>query len=89
MIVSTSTSSGKTLVYQIPVIQALESDINSTALFLFPTKALAQDQKRGLTELMANCIGLEDIKVSLLHPFPLLAAHFDSFKIDADCNVRR
>jgi DEAD/DEAH box helicase domain-containing protein len=44
----TSTASGKTICYIIPVLEALLEDANSTALFLFPTKALAQDQLRVL-----------------------------------------
>ncbi|KAI8850090.1 hypothetical protein BC829DRAFT_172245 [Chytridium lagenaria] len=38
VVVATSTSSGKSLIYQIPVIRALEADRNSRALFIFPTK---------------------------------------------------
>lgn len=62
VIVSTSTSSGKSLIYQIPILHDILTDIDngtnnrsrkSTALFIFPTKALAQDQKRHLNELIA------------------------------------
>ena len=42
--VVTPTASGKTLCYLLPVLQALLSDTEATALFLFPTKALAHDQ---------------------------------------------
>ncbi|TPX76164.1 hypothetical protein CcCBS67573_g02549 [Chytriomyces confervae] len=52
VMVSTSTASGKSLIYQIPVIQNLEQDLEARALFIFPTKALSQDQKRSLTTLM-------------------------------------
>ena len=48
MVVVTATASGKTLCYQIPTLEALLSDPQATALYLFPTKALAQDQARGL-----------------------------------------
>jgi DEAD/DEAH box helicase domain-containing protein len=44
----TSTASGKTVCYNIPVLEALLADKDSTALYMFPTKALAQDQLRGL-----------------------------------------
>ena len=47
----TSTASGKTLCYTIPVIETLLADPSSTALFMFPTKALAQDQLRALGDL--------------------------------------
>ncbi|MFN8485567.1 MAG: DEAD/DEAH box helicase [Anaerolineae bacterium] len=42
--VVTPTASGKTLCYNLPVLQALLSDPSARALYLFPTKALAQDQ---------------------------------------------
>ncbi|GAK65346.1 p-loop containing nucleoside triphosphate hydrolase protein [Moesziomyces antarcticus] len=59
VIVSTSTSSGKSLIYQLPVLGALEHDGDATAMFIFPTKALAQDQRRSLQDLIANCEGVE------------------------------
>jgi DEAD/DEAH box helicase domain-containing protein len=52
VIVSTSTSSGKSLIYQIPMLHELEQDPDTRAMFIFPTKALAQDQKRSLTEIL-------------------------------------
>lgn len=50
--VVTSTASGKTLCYNLPVLNALLHDSAATALYLFPTKALAQDQLAALRELM-------------------------------------
>lgn len=44
IILSTGTASGKTLAYNLPVISELLTDPDSRALYLFPTKALAQDQ---------------------------------------------
>lgn len=64
VIISTSTSSGKSLIYQLPVVEALEQNPETTALYVFPTKALAQDQKRSLGELVAAVEGLEDVKVA-------------------------
>jgi DEAD/DEAH box helicase domain-containing protein len=53
VLVATPTASGKTLCYTAPVVQALlESGGAARALFLFPTKALAQDQSAGLTGLV-------------------------------------
>jgi DEAD/DEAH box helicase domain-containing protein len=49
-VVVTGTASGKSLCYQLPVFESL-LDSESTALFLYPTKALAQDQLKGLTRL--------------------------------------
>jgi len=54
VIVSTSTASGKTLCYNIPVLESLLADPLSKALYLFPTKALAQDQLRTLRELVRS-----------------------------------
>lgn len=48
----TPTASGKTLCYNLPVLQEIIEDPSSRALYLFPTKALAQDQKSELNELI-------------------------------------
>ncbi|XP_048137727.1 uncharacterized ATP-dependent helicase YprA isoform X2 [Rhodamnia argentea] len=47
--VATMTSSGKSLCYNVPVLEELLRDSSSCALYLFPTKALSQDQLRALT----------------------------------------
>ncbi|KAF4624191.1 hypothetical protein G7Y89_g13982 [Cudoniella acicularis] len=60
VIVATSTSSGKSLIYQIPVLHALEQDPNTRAMYIFPTKALAQDQRRSMKEMMRFMTGLEE-----------------------------
>ena len=49
--VVTPTASGKTLCYALPVLQAIADDPESRALFLFPTKALSQDQVAEFSEL--------------------------------------
>ena len=59
VIVSTSTSSGKSLIYQIPVLNALEDEPQTRAMYIFPTKALAQDQRRSLKEIFSFLPGLE------------------------------
>src|SRR5215468_3052952 len=51
LVVVTPTASGKTLCYNLPVLQALVHQPESRVLYLFPTKALAQDQLAELTEL--------------------------------------
>ncbi|KAI8825600.1 uncharacterized protein EV422DRAFT_132826 [Fimicolochytrium jonesii] len=63
IIVSTSTSSGKSLIYQLPVLRALERDPNVRAMFIFPTKALAQDQKRALLAILTHCPHLQHVLV--------------------------
>jgi len=50
----TSTASGKTLCYNLAVLEAFERQRTSRALYVFPTKALAQDQLRKLRELEAD-----------------------------------
>ncbi|MQA28804.1 MAG: DEAD/DEAH box helicase [Luteitalea sp.] len=51
VVVITPTASGKTLCYNAPVLNAILEDPASRALYLFPTKALAQDQLAGLQGL--------------------------------------
>ena len=51
VILATTTASGKTLAYNVPVMEALLAQRGVRALYLFPTKALAQDQLRGLRAL--------------------------------------
>jgi DEAD/DEAH box helicase domain-containing protein len=48
LIVTTGTASGKTLAFNLPVLDALAREPKLRALYLYPTKALAQDQLRGL-----------------------------------------
>ncbi|MFZ2359824.1 MAG: DEAD/DEAH box helicase [Anaerolineae bacterium] len=57
VVVVTSTASGKTLCYNLPVLEAILEQPVARALYLFPTKALAQDQVRSLREL--GCRGLD------------------------------
>jgi DEAD/DEAH box helicase domain-containing protein len=48
----TPTASGKTLCYNLPVLQKILSNPESRALYIFPTKALAQDQKSEINEII-------------------------------------
>ncbi|KAG1177604.1 hypothetical protein G6F70_005327 [Rhizopus microsporus] len=64
VIVSTSTASGKSLIYQIPVLESLLKDPSKKALFIFPTKALAQDQKRSLQDMLSCIPSLQDVMIS-------------------------
>ncbi|MBW2225411.1 MAG: DEAD/DEAH box helicase, partial [Deltaproteobacteria bacterium] len=52
VVVATPTASGKSLCYNLPILQALASDPSATALYLFPTKALSRDQEEALRGLM-------------------------------------
>ena len=51
VVIVTPTASGKTLCYNIPVLNRLITDKESRALYLFPTKALSQDQLNELYEI--------------------------------------
>lgn len=59
IVVVTGTASGKTLTYNIPVLEALQADSAARALYMFPTKALAQDQLGKL-----RLLGLPDLKAA-------------------------
>jgi len=59
VIVATGPASGKSLCYQVPVLEDSLLDSTSRSLFLFPTKALAQDQLRGLRILCGNHVSLK------------------------------
>jgi DEAD/DEAH box helicase domain-containing protein len=61
VVVVTPTASGKTLCYNLPCLQALLQDENARCLYLFPTKALSQDQQAELNGLSGE--GL-DLKIS-------------------------
>lgn len=54
----TPTASGKTLCYNLPVLSRILENEESRALYLFPTKALAQDQNSELNELITD-VGLD------------------------------
>jgi DEAD/DEAH box helicase domain-containing protein len=51
VIVTTGTASGKSLAFNLPVLDAIAADPKTRVLYLYPTKALAQDQARALAEL--------------------------------------
>src|SRR6202046_2342187 len=60
-VVVTPTASGKTLCYNLPVLNAILEDADTRALYLFPTKALAQDQLAELQDLatrLDDCFGV-------------------------------
>lgn len=50
-VVATPTASGKTLIYTLPVIEKIVEEMENRSLFLFPLKALAQDQLKNIREM--------------------------------------
>lgn len=65
VIVSTGTSSGKSLGYQLPILTRLAADRTATALYLTPTKALGSDQLQSVMRLVRDIPALGGI-----HPAP-------------------
>lgn len=53
-VIVTPTASGKTLCYNLPVMQTLLEDPEARALYLFPTKALSQDQQSEINALVGS-----------------------------------
>ncbi|KAJ1767990.1 ATP-dependent 3'-5' DNA helicase [Coemansia sp. RSA 1843] len=66
VVVSTATASGKSVIYQVPVLQSLLDDPQATALLVFPTKALAQDQLSALRNLAEHIPGLHNVVIDTL-----------------------
>lgn len=58
LVIATSTASGKSLCFQVPILQAVSSDSSARALMLFPTKALGRDQVESMRSLAAGIEGL-------------------------------
>jgi len=59
------TASGKSLAYHLPALQFALHDANATALYLFPTKALAQDQAAALGKLVEALDADADIRFNI------------------------
>jgi DEAD/DEAH box helicase domain-containing protein len=61
VVVSTGTASGKSLAYQLPVLNALATDPRARVLYLSPTKALSHDQLRAAHALTSAIPRLHDV----------------------------
>ncbi len=55
VVITTPTASGKTLAFNLPVFEALLEDESARALFVYPTKALSNDQLKVLREMERSC----------------------------------
>ncbi len=74
--VVTGTASGKTLCYNLPVLHALLADPNARALYLFPTKALAQDQANELSQF-ASALESHLVNLSPHRPVSIAVRTYD------------
>jgi DEAD/DEAH box helicase domain-containing protein len=61
VIIATPSASGKTLCYHLATLDALLHDRDSRALYIFPTKALAQDQLRSLKQILGGTKSLQQL----------------------------
>jgi len=84
VIVSTASASGKSLCYQLATLEALLHDKVSRALYLFPTKALAQDQLRSFRQILGD---VEDL-AHLLRPGAVATFDGDTPQ-DERANIRK
>ncbi|MFO7716018.1 DEAD/DEAH box helicase [Desulfosarcina sp.] len=58
-VAATQTASGKTLTYALPVFEAVIQDRSARALFIYPLKALAQDQHKTISRMSAHLVGID------------------------------
>jgi DEAD/DEAH box helicase domain-containing protein len=65
VVVTTPTASGKTLCYNAPVLSRVLEDPSARALYLFPTKALAQDQLAELHQLTQEINRAADVEIGV------------------------
>jgi DEAD/DEAH box helicase domain-containing protein len=65
VVITTPTASGKTLCYNAPVLSAILKDPSARALYLFPTKALAQDQLAELHELADRLSHVSELEIGV------------------------
>ncbi len=82
LLLATGTASGKSLCYQIPLLQRMLQDPNATGLLVFPTKALAGDQAEKWNGAVTRLPGIDD-------PRSLFAVPFDGDSNAADRRVAR
>ncbi len=65
VVITTPTASGKTLCYNAPVLNAILRDPSTRALYLFPTKALAQDQLAELHALSGQLSTQDELEIGV------------------------
>ncbi len=68
VVITTGTASGKTLCYNLPILDAALRDPSMTALYFFPTRALTQDQKENLSQFSTQAVraaGMQPVPVAV------------------------
>src|SRR5512137_2990151 len=78
VVVATGTASGKTLCYNLPTLEAILLNPQARAVYLFPTKALAQDQLR----VLKNLVGQLKTIAAKQPDRPLSLPHFGAYDGD-------
>jgi DEAD/DEAH box helicase domain-containing protein len=73
VVVMTPTASGKSLIYNIPVIESIIENPEHKALYIFPLKGLEQDQVRNLNELFYSVMTPSPTPPIIYKPSPLVA----------------
>ena len=92
VVVATGTASGKSACYNAPAFEALFRDPNATALYLFPTKALARDQLGKIRTMLAGARAASSSSSYAYHPFDAGAYDGDTpederTRIHASCRL--
>ena len=79
VVIVTGTASGKSLAYNLPVLDRLLRDESARALYLFPTKALSQDQYNDLIELTGDIrrVGFDSAEPQGVTTFPISVGVYD------------
>jgi len=89
VMIATPSASGKSLCYQLATLDALMHDRDSRALYLFPTKALAQDQLRSLREIVSLLPSPDSSHRSRLVSVVAIATFDGDTPQDERANIRR
>jgi len=91
IILATGTASGKTLAYNLPVFAELLNNSEARALYLFPTKALSQDQFSNLQSVISNLQSqiANYREASLWNPLPKAAIYDGDTPQSARSSIRK
>ncbi len=88
IVLATDTASGKSLCYNIPVLETAAADPQAKALYIFPTKALGQDQTRMLHELIRPGAAYDENKCFYSQKFGGKLLRFGTYDGDTPADDR-